>query len=242
MTFLQQQSILKNLTSCHPIEELRFLQGSNSQEMNNTFSVINKHWQWVLTNWITKILFSKYRNVRFMISGFCFLCLERSNMGWLPDKRPWCGGGGRLWGFWLVLPWLLWLYRWSDSGLLCCCRWWIADAALAIILFLLLTNLLVVTRPLEAEFRSIWRRAVRLSLSFFTFDIFSPNLKSFKINTLEQILVFYNPRIISFLSFVYLVYASSEAWTWTLSWMGPRDSRDLQNKVHFHDQSEKAFF
>ena len=49
-------------------------------------------------------------------------------------------------------------------------------------------------------------------------------------------------KIISFLSFVYLVYASSEAWTWTLSWMGPRDSRDLQNKVHFHDQSESVFF
>lgn len=194
-----------------------------------------------------------YRNVRFMISGFCFLCLERSNMGWLPDKRPWCGGGGRLWGFWLVLPWLLWLYRWSDSGLLCCCRWWFAEAALAIILFLLLTNLLVVTRPLEAEFRSIWRRAVRLSLSFFTFDIFSPNLKlrnhvfniiSIGIAAGRQILAnsSFSWRIISFLSFVYLVYASSEAWTWTLSWMGPRDSRDLQNKVHFHDQSESVFF
>lgn len=192
-----------------------------------------------------------YRNVRFMISGFCFLCLERSNMGWLPDKRPWCGGGGRLWGFWLVLPWLLWLYRWSDSGLLCCCRWRFADAALAIILFLLLTNLLVVTRPLEAEFRSIWRRAVRLSLSFFTFDIFSPNLKlrnhvfiSIITTTYFQSLAnsSFSWKIISFLSFVYLVYASSEAWTWTLSWMGPRDSRDLQNKVHFHDQSESVVF
>ena len=121
-----------------------------------------------------------------MISGLCFLCLERSSMGWLPGKRPWWGGGGwgRLWGFWWVLPWLLlvWLYR-LNSGLLdCCCRallwWWCELAALAIILFRLLTNLLVVvTRPLEAEFRSICRRAVRLSLSFFTSDIFSPNLK-----------------------------------------------------------------
>ena len=187
-----------------------------------------------------------------MISGLCFLCLERSSMGWLPGKRPWWGGGGwgRLWGlFWWVLPWLLlvWLYR-LNSGLLdCCCRfallwWWCELAALAIILFRLLTNLLVVvTRPLEAEFRSICRRAVRLSLSFFTSDIFSPNLKIIHVETchFRNILVFVNLVFIS-LCIVYLVYASSEAWTWTLSWMGPRDSSDLQqkgDKVHFMPSS-----
>ena len=110
-----------------------------------------------------------------MISGFCFLCLERSNMGWLPGKRP-CGGKGRLWGlFWFVLPWLLWLYRWSS----------VDDpevgGRLTNICFRLLTNLLLLlTRPLAAV-RSICSRAVLLSLSFFTSDIRSPNLQQIRI-------------------------------------------------------------